>query len=197
MPILMTQFFGGPASGVRRHVAFAIRSSRAGSQNLVSEVRQAVWSVDSNLPLFEVHTLNYFYSRSMARTSFTLVMLALASGMALVLGVVGLYGVIAYLASQRIHEIGIRMALGAQKRDVLRLVVTGGLSLSVIGVGIGIGGAIALTRFLSSLLYGVKATDPFTFIATSLLLTGVAVLACYIPARRAAKVDPMEALRYE
>jgi putative ABC transport system permease protein len=197
MPILMTQFFGGPASGVRRHVAFAIRSSRAGSQNLVSEVRQAVWSVDSNLPLFEVHTLNYFYSRLMARTSFTLVMLALASGMALLLGVVGLYGVIAYLASQRLHEIGIRMALGAQKRDVLRLVVTGGLSLSVIGVGIGIGGAIALTRFLSSLLYEVKATDPFTFITTSLLLTGVAVLACYIPARRAAKVDPMVALRYE
>ncbi len=196
-PILTTQFFGGPASGIRRHVAFAIRSSRAGSQNLMSEVRHAVWSVNPNLPLFEVHTLNYFYSRSMARTSFTLVMLALASGMALLLGIVGLYGVIAYSASRRIHEIGIRMALGAERRHVLRLVVSGGLSLSIIGVGIGIAGAIALTHFLSSLLYGVKATDPLTFIAVSLILTGVALLACYIPARRAAKVDPMVALRYE
>jgi putative ABC transport system permease protein len=124
-------------------------------------------------------------------------MLALASGMALLLGIVGLYGVIAYSASRRIHEIGIRMALGAERRHVLRLVVSGGLSLSVIGVGIGIAGAIALTHFMSSLLYGVKATDPLTFIAVSLILTGVALLACYIPARRAAKVDPMVALRYE
>jgi ABC-type antimicrobial peptide transport system permease subunit len=193
----MTRFFGGPASGARRHVAFAVRSSRAGSQSLMSEVQRAVWSVDPNLPLFEVHTLDYFYSRSMARTSFTLAMLALASGMALLLGIVGLYGVIAYSVSRRVHEIGIRMALGAQERDVLRLVVTGGLSLSFIGVGIGVAGAIGLTHFLSSLLYGVKATDPFTFIATSLLLTGIALLACYIPARRAAKVDPMVALRYE
>ena len=197
MPILMAEFFGGPASGIRRHVAFAIRSSRAGSHSFMNEVRQAVWSVDPNLPLYEVHTLNHFYSRSMARTSFTLVMLTLASGMALSLGIVGLYGVIAYSASQRIHEIGIRMALGAQKDQVLKLVITGGLSLSVIGVGIGIAGAVAVTHFLSSLLYGVKATDPVTFIAVSLILTGVALLATYIPARRATKVDPMVALRYE
>jgi predicted permease len=182
-------FLGGPA--------FAIRSARAGTQNLINEVRRAVWSVDPDLPLYQVHTLDYYYTKSMARTSFTLVMLALAGGMALLLGIVGLYGVIAYSVSQRTHEIGIRIALGAQKRDVLKLVVNGGMGLTVIGVGIGVAGALALTRFLSSLLYGVKPTDPPTFVAVSLILIGVALLACYVPGRRATKVDPMVALRYE
>src|SRR5580658_567583 len=182
-------FLGGPA--------FALRSARAGTQSFMNEVQRAVWSVDPNLPLNEVHTLNYFYSKSMARTSFTLVMLALAGGMALLLGIVGLYGVIAYSVSQRTHEIGIRMALGAQKRDVLKLVVKGGMGLTVIGVGVGVAGALVLTRFLSSLLYGVKPTDPLTFVVVSLGLTGVALLACYVPARRAAKADPIVALRDE
>jgi predicted permease len=182
-------FLAGPA--------FAIRSPRAGTQSLLNEVQRAVWSVDPDLPLYQVHTLDYFYSRSMARTSFTLVMLALAGGMALLLGVVGLYGVIAYSVSQRTHEIGIRMALGAQKRDVLKLVVNGGMGLTLMGVGAGLAGALVLTRFLSSLLYGVKPTDPLTFVAVSLLLTGVALLACYIPARRATRADPIVALRYE
>jgi ABC-type antimicrobial peptide transport system permease subunit len=133
----------------------------------------------------------------MARTSFTLVMLALAGGMALLLGIVGLYGVIAYSVSQRTREIGIRMALGAQKHDVLKLVVNRGMGLTVIGVGVGVASALALTRFLSNLLYGVKPTDPLTFIVVSLVLTAVALLACYIPAARASKVDPMVALRYE
>jgi predicted permease len=182
-------FLGGPA--------FAIRSARAGSGSFMNEVRRAVWSVDPNLPLYQLHTLDYYYTKSMARTSFTLVMLALAGGMALLLGIVGLYGVIAYSVSQRTHEIGIRVALGAQKRDVLGLVLTGGMDLIMMGVGIGIAGAVALTRFLSSLLYGVKPTDPLTFISVSLVLIAVALLACYIPARRAAKVDPIVALRYE
>ncbi|MGA8597727.1 MAG: ABC transporter permease [Bryobacteraceae bacterium] len=182
-------FLGGPA--------FAIRSARAGTQSLMDEVRRAVWSVDPDLPLYQVHTLHYYYTKSMARTSFTLVMLALAGGMALLLGIVGLYGVIAYSVSQRTHEIGIRIALGAQKRDVLKLVVNGGMGLTVIGVGVGVAGAVALTRFLSSLLYGVKPTDPLTFVVVSLVLTGVALLACYIPARRATKADPIVALRYE
>ena len=108
--------------------------------------------------------------KSMARTSFTLVMLSLAGGMALLLGIVGLYGVIAYSVSQRTHELGIRMALGAQKRDVLKLILTQGMSLTLIGVGIGIAGAFALTHFLSSLLYGVKPDDPLTFAAVALLL---------------------------
>jgi putative ABC transport system permease protein len=195
-PMLAAHFDGVPVE-VRRNVAFAIRSPRAGSKSLLDEIRRTVWSVDPDLPLFEVHTLNYYYTKSMARTSFTLVLLALAGGMALFLGIVGLYGVIAYLVSQHTHEIGIRMALGAQKRDVLRLVVTGGMSLTVFGVAVGVAAALALTRWLSSLLYGVKPTDPLTFTAVSLVLIGVALLACYVPARRATKVDPMEALRYE
>jgi predicted permease len=182
-------FLGSPA--------FALRSARVGTQSLIDEVQRAVWSVDADLPLNEIHTLNDYYSKSMARISFTLVMLALAGCMALLLGIVGLYGVIAYSVSQRTHEIGIRMALGAQKRDVLQLVVYGGMGLTVLGVGVGIIGALGLTRFLSSLLYGVKPTDPLTFVIVSLILTGVALLACYIPARRAAKADPLVALRYE
>jgi len=177
--------------------AFALRSTRAGTESLMNEVRRAVSSVDSDLPLYQVHTLNYYYTKSMARTSFTLVMLALAGVIALLLGIVGLYGVIAYSVSQRTHEIGIRMALGAQKRDVLKLVVNGGMGLTMIGVGVGVAGALALTRFLSNLLYGVKPTDPLTFVVVSLVLTGVALLACYIPARRATKADPIVALRYE
>jgi len=182
-------FLGSPA--------FALRSTRAGTESLMNEVRQAVSSVDSDLPLYQIHTLDYYYSKSIARTSFTLVMLALAGAMALLLGIVGLYGVIAYSVSQRTHEIGIRMALGAQKRDVLNLVMKGGMSLTVIGVGVGVAGAMALTRFLSSLLYGVKPTDPLTFVVVSLVLIGVALLACYVPARRATKADPIVALRYE
>ena len=182
-------FLGAPA--------FAFRSTRTGTQSLMNEVRRAVWSVDPDLPLYQVHTLDYYYSKSMARTSFTLVMLVLAGGMALLLGIVGLYGVIAYSVSQRTHEIGIRMALGAQMRDVLKLVVKGGMGLTVFGVGVGVAGALALTRFLSNLLYGVKPTDPLTFVVVSLVLTGVALLACYVPARRATKADPIVALRYE
>ncbi len=182
-------FLGSPA--------FALRSTRAGAESLMNEIRRAVSSVDPDLPLYQVHTLNYYYAKSMARTSFTLVMLALAGVMALLLGIVGLYGVIAYSVSQRTHEIGIRMALGAQKNDVLKLVLNGGMALTVIGVGVGVAGALVLTRFLSSLLYGVKPTDPLTFVVVSLILTGVALLACYIPAHRATKADPVVALRCE
>jgi putative ABC transport system permease protein len=133
----------------------------------------------------------------MARTAFTFFLLALAGGMALLLGSVGLYGVVSYMTSQRTQEIGIRMALGAGRGDVLRLVVSQGVFLALMGVGIGIPGALALTRFMSGLLYGVKPTDPLTFIVVSLILTVVALLASYMPACRATKVDPMVALRHE
>jgi ABC-type antimicrobial peptide transport system permease subunit len=133
----------------------------------------------------------------MASTSFALVMLALAGGMALLLGIVGLYGVIAYSVSQRTHELGIRMALGAQKSNVLRLVLAEGMKLALIGVCLGIASASAVTRFLTTLLYGVKPNDPLTFIAVALLLIAVTLLASYFPALRAAKVDPIAALRYE
>jgi putative ABC transport system permease protein len=194
---LLTTHLEGMDSQVMRSVATSIRSPRAGSQTLMNEVRRAVWSVDSDLPLADVHTLDYYERASMARTSFTLVMLGLAGGMALLLGIVGLYGVISYSVSQRTHEMGIRMALGAEKSDVLRMIVGQGLKLVMAGVAFGIAGALALTRFLASLLYGVKPTDPLTFVAVALILIVVALAACYIPARRAAKVDPMVALRYE
>ena len=195
-PLLMNRFESDEVS-VRRYVAYSIRSPRAGSQSLMSEVQRAVWSVDSNTPLAEVHPLEYYCRRSIARTSFTLVMLGLAGSMALLLGIIGLYAVMSYSVSQRTHEVGIRMALGAEKRDVLGMVVGQGLRLALLGVALGIAGALAVTRFLSNLLYGVKPTDLLTFIAVSLVLTLVALAACYIPARRATKVEPMVALRYE
>lgn len=196
-PILAHQIDGNPGRGVRRNVAFAIRSQRTGLESFVKEVHHAVWSVAPYLPLFEVHTLNYYYTRSMARTEFTLMILAIAAGIALFLGTVGLYGVIAYSVEQRRHEIGIRMALGAQERDTLKLVLGEALILIVLGIGIGIGASLGLTRFLSSLLYGVKPTDPSTFAAVSFFLLAVGFLASYTPGHAAAKVDPAETLRDE
>jgi putative ABC transport system permease protein len=196
-PILVSRFQGSPDVQARPNVTFAIRSPRAGSEGLMNEIRRAVWSVVPNLPLTEVNTLNDYYTRSMARTSFTLVMLAFAGSMALFLGIVGLYGVIAYSVSQRRHEIGIRMALGAGKSEVLKMVISHGIKLTLIGVAIGLAGALGLTRFLSGLLYGVKPSDPLTLVAVSSLLIVVAFFASYIPARQAAKVDPLAALRHE
>jgi predicted permease len=195
-PILTSKFEGDNVQ-VIRSAAFFMRVSRAGSASLMEEVQKAVWSVDSDLPIADAHTLEFYYSKSMARTSFTLTMLGVAGGMALLLGVVGLYGAIAYSVSTRTHEIGIRVALGAESEDVLKMVVRGGFTLAGFGVGIGIVAALVSTRYLASLLYGIKPTDPPTFAAVALLLIGVALLASYIPARQATKVDPMVALRYE
>ena len=153
--------------------------------------------MNPNVPLANVRTLREVYDASLARTSFTLVMLAIAGGMALLLGVAGIYGVIAYSVSQRTREIGIRMALGAAAREVLTMVVKQGAILAAIGIAGGLVAALGLTRLMAGLLYGVRPTDPLTFAAVSLVLAGVALLASYIPARRATKVDPMVALRYE
>ncbi|MGH9450237.1 MAG: ABC transporter permease, partial [Terriglobia bacterium] len=164
---------------------------------LIPSVRRAASRVDSHIPLSDIHTqsqeidLLLVSQRSMAHLA------SLFGALAALLACVGLYGLLSYEVTRRTREVGIRMALGAQKDDVLRLVMGQGMILALIGVGIGIAGALGLTRFLSSLLYGVKPTDPLTFIAVSLILIAVALLACYIPARRATKIDPMVALRYE
>src|SRR5262249_4881600 len=166
-PILLSNFSGNGVVETIRHVKFAIRSPRAGSESLMNEIRQAVWSVAPSLPLAEVNMLDYYYNRSMARTSFTLVMMAVAGSMALLLGVVGLYGVIAYSGSQRRREVGFRMALGAGKSAILNMIIGQGIKLVLIGVAIGLVGALGLTRFLSGMLYGVKPGDPLTLVAVS------------------------------
>ena len=195
-PLLMDHF-AGDATHSTRDVAYFVRSSRAGSENFLADVRQAVWSVNPNLPLADVHTQDFHYRKSMARTSFTLIMLAVAGAMALLLGVVGIYGVIAYSVSQRRREIGIRMALGAQQPMVTGMFVRHGLFLAGIGVVCGLAVAIAAMRLMSSLLFHVNPIDPITYTAVSAGLVATAFLASYLPSRRAATVDPVEALRAE
>ena len=180
-----------------RTMTFAIRSERAGTQAFLNEVRQAVWSVNSNLPLASVQTMQEVYDKSVARTSFTLVMLGIAGAMAMALGMIGIYGVISYTVSQRQREIGIRLALGAQRGDVLQMLLRQGARTALAGVAIGIAAALGLTELMRSLLFGVSAQDPMTFAAVAALLILVALLASYIPARRAMLVDPIMALRYE
>jgi predicted permease len=194
-PIVRNDF--GDRGRAERSLALAIRSPRAGSESLMKDLRQAVWSVNSNLPLANVRTADYFVNRSLARTSFTLMMLAVAGGMALLLGSVGVYGVIAYSVSQRTREIGIRMALGAQTRQLTGMFVRYGLGLTAIGVVCGFALAAMLSRVLSSLLFKVSPLDPATYGAGALGLIATALLASYLPSRHAARVDPIEALRSE
>jgi len=197
-PIMKGLFGPGPGTvQAVRTVTFAIRSERAGTQAFQGEVRQAVWSVNSNLPLASVRTMQDVYDKSVARTSFTLVMLGIAGTMAMALGMIGIYGVISYTVSQRRREIGIRLALGAQRRDVLQMLLGQGARTALVGVAIGIVSALGLTELMRSLLFGVSAQDPATFAGVAVLLTFVALLASYFPARRAMLVDPTVALRYE
>ena len=164
---------------------------------LTSIIRERIWTVDKDQPITRVLTMNEIYSQSVSQPRFYMLLLTIFAVIALVLAAVGIYGVMAYSAAQRTPEIGIRLALGAQQRDVLRLVLSQGMILVLIGTAIGLAGAGALTRILSGLLFNVTATDPAIFAVIALLLMSVALLACYIPARRAMKVDPMVALRYE
>ena len=194
---LLVDTFGGEARMSARTVAFIVRSPRAASSGLLTDIGHAVWSVNPNLPLANVRTLQEIYDKSLARTSFTLVMLSIAGAMALLLGVAGLYGVISCAVSQRSREIGIRMALGAQREQVTRMFVGHGLRLTLVGIAIGVGAAFALTRLMTSMLFDVTAADPATYIGVALGLASAAALASYMPALRAATIDPADALRAE
>jgi predicted permease len=180
---------------LHRTLRYAVRSSRLGTPTFLGEIQQAVWDLNPNLPIAGVQPLSRIYDRSMARTSFALVLLAVAAGVAVLLSVVGIYGVIAYVASQRTREIGIRMALGAQPGDVSRLFLRHGLALTALGVALGLVAAVVLTRLMSAMLFGVTASDPTTYVIAAVSLGLTALLATYIPARRAARVDPAVTLR--
>jgi predicted permease len=192
-PTLGSDRFSDPT----RAVTFAVRSARAGTPELMAEVQQAVWQVNANLPVYNVHTMQDVVEQSMARTSFTLVMLAIAGSMALLLGIIGIYGVIAYAVSQRTREIGIRLALGARKTELQWMFVRSALVLTGTGVVIGLAAAGGLMRLMKTVLFGISPLDPLTYVVVPITLIAAAVLASYLPARRAAAVDPVEALRAE
>jgi putative ABC transport system permease protein len=177
-------------------MTFAVRTTGdplAIAGSLLAQIR----SIDPEQPVADIRTMEEVVSTSISRPRFNMLLLGLFAGVAMILSAVGIYGVMAYSVNQRTHEIGIRMALGARGSDVMRMIVGQGMALALVGVGIGLGAAFFLTGLMSSLLFGVGATDPLTFAAISLLLVGVAFVACYVPARRATRVDPMVALRYE
>jgi ABC-type antimicrobial peptide transport system permease subunit len=180
-----------------RRVSVVIRSERAATESFIKHVHEAVWSVGGDLPLAQMRTLDEVHDQSMARTSFTLVLLAAAGAMALLLGVSGLYGVIAYAVSQRRREIGIRLALGAQPQQIRGLFVRRALVVVGLGVATGLSGAAGFTRFLQGLLFGIGPLDPLTFTAVPIVLAAAAMLATYLPARRAAAGDPIEMLKTE
>ena len=196
-PQVTEDFWGAAGTFTLRSMAYALRVRSGDPTALLEPTRHAVWAVNPNLPLARVATLDELAARSMARTSFTLVMLGIASGVALFLGIVGIYGVISYIVAQRTREIGVRMALGAERAAVTRMVLRQALLLAVAGVGIGVVAAAFSTRLMSSLLFGVSPLDPVTFASVAALLAAVALMAGYLPARRASAVDPVEALRSE
>jgi putative ABC transport system permease protein len=177
-----------------RWMTLVVRTNADPAQ-MIASVRSRLQEVDKEQPVYEISTMDDLLARSLAQPRFALSLLGLFAGLALLLAGIGIYGVMSYAVAQRRHEIGIRLALGAQPRDVLRLVIGEGMRLASLGVGLGLIGAFILTRFIKSLLFGVGAADPMTFALISLLILSVALLACYLPARRAMKADPLIALR--
>jgi putative ABC transport system permease protein len=178
--------------------AMSIYARTAGSAEALQEsIRGAVQSVDPNLPVFDVHTMDGIVAGSMASRRFALQLMGIFASAALLLAAIGIYGVMAYFVSQRVREIGIRMALGAKRGDVLRMVASRGMVLAGIGAAIGVAASLLATRLISGMLFGVSAYDPLTIVVFAAILTGAALAANYFPARRAAKVDPMVALRYD
>jgi predicted permease len=196
-PSMAPGIYGPNTFDATRAATFAVRSDRAGTEAFLSEIQQAVWSVNPSLPLASVRTMQEIYSQSLARTSFTLVMLGIAGSMALVLGIIGIYGVISYAVSQRTREIGIRLALGEQRGRLRWMFVRSALVLTGCGLAIGLAAAAGLAGLMKSLLYGVSPLDPVTYVTVLTVLAASAVLASYLPARRAAAVNPVEALRAE
>jgi putative ABC transport system permease protein len=180
----------------KRWMTFAVRT-QADPAAMEQAVKEQIWKIDSQLPITKVQTMSEVAAASFAARRFNMLLLTLFAALALVLAAVGVYGVMSYAVTQRTHEIGIRMALGAQVGSVIRLVMKSGLSIAIVGVAIGLAGAFALTRVMRSLLFAVEATDKATFASVSVCLFLIALVACYIPARRATKVDPLAALRYE
>ncbi len=195
-PVLLKNFWGNEFMS-QRSVRYVVRSKRAGSSALLNDMQRAIWSVVPDSPLADPQTMKEIYDKSMARTSFTLVMLAIAGSMALILGLIGIYAVISYSVSQRTREIGIRMALGAQRGEVSRMFVLHGLMLAAVGVVAGSAAALGLTHLLKALLFGVTSSDPLTYALTAVGLMGAAILASYLPSLRAMSVDPIDALRAE
>ena len=177
-------------------VSFTLRTS-GDPMALASAVRALVGELDKDQPIAKLRPMEKVLGASIAQPRFRTLLLGIFGAMAVLLAAVGLYGVLAYTVAQRTHEIGIRMALGAQMGNVLALILRNGMAMALIGIGIGLAGALMLTRVLSGFLYQLEATDPITFVAVSLLLAGIAFLGCWLPAWRAARVNPMEALRYE
>jgi putative ABC transport system permease protein len=173
-----------------------LRTEEAHPATLES-IRDAISRMNQQQFIYDVRPLDEVISKSLATQRFSMILLGAFAALALLLASVGIYGVVSYLVGQRTHEIGIRMALGAQRLQILRLVLERGAVLAAIGIGLGLAAALGMTRLMASLLYGVGATDPLTFVGVTIVLGLVALAACYIPARRATKVDPVVALRYE
>jgi predicted permease len=194
-PAPITVYLPMAGEFVNRNMSYVVRATRVGAPDFLREVQQAVWSISPNVPLGNVRTLDGIMAQSMAQTSFAVVMLAIAAGVALLLAVVGVYGVASYVVTERTHEIGIRMALGAQRGDVVALFLRQGVALTLMGVLLGTGAALLLTPIMSALLYGVRPTDPLTYAAVAIALGAVSLLATYLPARRASGVHPAIALR--
>jgi ABC-type antimicrobial peptide transport system permease subunit len=178
-------------------MSYAVRSPRVGTADFLQSVKDAVWEIHANLPVRNLRTFPELMSASVARTTFSIILLGIAAGTALLLGIIGLYGVISYSVSQRSMELGMRMALGAPASAVKKMVLKQGVVLAATGIAVGLGMAFGLTRLMTAMLFGVDPVDPLTFSLVPAGLLIVVLLASYVPARRAARVDPMNALRQE